>query len=97
MAQPRHVFETYIKASEDRIWQALTDPELTSRYFFDARIAATWEMGAPYRYDVDGRAVITGEVIEADPPKRLVMSFSATTAPTTCSRRKTALRPRRRR
>ena len=36
MAQPRHVFETYIKASQDRIWQALIDPELTSRYFFDA-------------------------------------------------------------
>ena len=29
MAQPRHVFETYIKASQDRIWQALIDPELT--------------------------------------------------------------------
>ena len=44
MAQPRHVFETYIKASQDRIWQALIDPELTSRYFFDARVArrGTW-------------------------------------------------------
>jgi uncharacterized protein YndB with AHSA1/START domain len=77
MAQPRHVFETYIKASQDRIWQALTDPQLTSRYFFDARVASTWDVGAPYRYDVDGRAVITGEVLEADPPKRLVMSFRA--------------------
>ena len=53
MAQPRHVFETYIQASQDRIWQALTDPELTSRSFFDERVAST-------------------EVIEADPPKRLV-------------------------
>ena len=51
MAQPRHVFETYIKASQDRIWQALIDPELTSRYFFDARVASTWDVGAPYRYD----------------------------------------------
>ena len=76
MAQPRHVFETYIKASQDRIWQALIDPELTSRYFFDARVASTWDVGAPYRYEIDGRgAVIAGEVIEADPPKRLVLSF----------------------
>ena len=78
MAQPRHVFETYIKASQDRIWQALIDPDLTSRYFFDARVASTWDVGAPYRYEIDGRgAVIAGEVIEADPPKRLVLSFRA--------------------
>jgi uncharacterized protein YndB with AHSA1/START domain len=78
MAQPRHVFETYVKASQDRIWQALIDPELTSRYFFDARVESTWDVGAPYRYEIDGRgAVIAGEVIEADPPKRLVLSFRA--------------------
>ena len=78
MAQPRHVFETYIKASQDRIWQALTDPELTSRYFFDARVASTWDVGSPYHYEIDKRGpVIAGEVIEADPPKRLVLSFRA--------------------
>ncbi len=78
MAQPRHVFETYIKASQERIWQALTDPDLSARYFFGSRVASSWEVGAPYTYDMDGGGTaVTGEIIEIDPPKRLVMTFRA--------------------
>ncbi len=77
MAQPRHVFETYIKASQDRIWQALTDPELTARYFFGTRVESSWEVGAPYSYSMSARVAIAGEIVEVDPPKRLVMTFRA--------------------
>ena len=40
MAYPRHVFETYIKASAEQIWEGLTDPDFTRKYFFHWRSTA---------------------------------------------------------
>jgi len=76
MAGTRHVYETYIKASPEQIWGALTDPKFTERWYFGTMIQSGWEPGDDYQYVMpDGSAAITGTVVEIDPPRRLVMSF----------------------
>jgi uncharacterized protein YndB with AHSA1/START domain/DNA-binding transcriptional ArsR family regulator len=84
---PAHVYEIYIRTTPERLWQALTDPELTQQYaFFGSRIESDWRVGSPYSYtNPVGGKVITGEVLEIDPPRRLVLSWNAVFAdiPTT--------------
>ena len=76
MAHPRHVFETYIKASAEQIWEGLTRPEFTEKYFFHCAINCGWEPNSTYTYDLpDGSPALRGEILECDPPHRLVMSF----------------------
>lgn len=74
---PAHVATVYIHATPDAIWQAITQPEFTRRYYYDCAVESDWRPGSPYRYHVDGTAHIVGELIEVDPPRRLVMTFRA--------------------
>jgi uncharacterized protein YndB with AHSA1/START domain len=64
------VYQVFIKAAPERIWQAITTPELSARYFHGARIQA-----GPERYlshGPDGAVWGDGPVFEFDPPRRLV-------------------------
>jgi uncharacterized protein YndB with AHSA1/START domain/DNA-binding transcriptional ArsR family regulator len=75
-SKPEHVYEIYIQSPPERIWQALTDPEMTTRYFFGSRIESDFAPGAPYVYrGPDGNAMLSGEILESEPPRRLVMTF----------------------
>ena len=48
MSAPRHVYEIFVQASPRRVWQAITDPEYTRRYFHRTAIESTFEPGAGY-------------------------------------------------
>ena len=76
--EPKHVYEIYIRATPERIWQALTDSELVKRYYFGSVIESDFKPGSPivYRQAEGGRVDIEGEIIEADPPRRLVHTFA---------------------
>jgi len=79
MADPKlkHVYEIYIRAPPKQLWQAITDPVFTQQYFYGSSVKSTFKSGAPVTYaDPDGGAMILGKVIEADPPHRLVTTFS---------------------
>jgi uncharacterized protein YndB with AHSA1/START domain len=78
MPKPRHVHEIFIRTTPDRLWQALTDPQFTTRYYNGCAVTSTWERGTQYSYSSDQDSVIVGEIIEADPPRRLVMTFTLT-------------------
>ncbi len=73
------VFEIYIKTTPERLWEAITDPEIRSKYNFGARVTSDWtpgsrfEMGAPKAPGLLGE----GENLEVDPPRRLVQSMVA--------------------
>jgi uncharacterized protein YndB with AHSA1/START domain/DNA-binding transcriptional ArsR family regulator len=77
--RPAFVHEVYIRTSAERLWQALTDPSMTERYYYGGRVRCDdWRAGERYAYLGPGDVeLITGEIVEADPPHRLVMSFSA--------------------
>jgi uncharacterized protein YndB with AHSA1/START domain/DNA-binding transcriptional ArsR family regulator len=78
MSAPKHVYEIYIRATPERVWQAITDPELTERYYYGTRVESDWQPGSRYVYRrPDGSDQLIGEVLEVDPPKRLVTTFSA--------------------
>jgi uncharacterized protein YndB with AHSA1/START domain len=74
--KPQHVHVVYIRTSPERLWQALTDPELTKDYYYGSSVVSTWEAGAPYAYRTDAGDAIVGEVLESVPPRRLVMTFT---------------------
>lgn len=75
---PAHVYEIYVRTTPEALWDALTDPARTARYFFGTRAESTWKTGAPVLYLVDGKANTAGEVVEADPPHRLVTTWNHT-------------------
>jgi uncharacterized protein YndB with AHSA1/START domain/DNA-binding transcriptional ArsR family regulator len=77
--RPAFVHEIYIRTTAERLWQALTDPLMTERYYYGGRVRCDdWRAGEPYSYlgagDVE---LIRGEIVEAEAPHRLVMTFSA--------------------
>jgi uncharacterized protein YndB with AHSA1/START domain len=73
------VFEIYIKTTPERLWEAITDPEIRSRYNFGVRIESEWTAGSPYTSGAMGGSVpiAEGENLEVDPPHRLVQSMRA--------------------
>jgi uncharacterized protein YndB with AHSA1/START domain len=71
------VFEIYIKTTPDRLWQAITDPEMRRKYTFGAVFTSTWEPGSHYQALGHGNLIAEGENLEVDPPRRLVQSFHA--------------------
>lgn len=76
MAKPIHVYQTYIRADVARVWQAITDPAFTARYFHAQRFESSLEPGTPYRFvGGDGTTSVEGTVVEADPPRRLVITW----------------------
>jgi uncharacterized protein YndB with AHSA1/START domain len=74
------VFEIYIRTTPDRLWEAITDPDIRARYNFGAGVVSTWEPGSLYEMGAPaaGRVLASGENLEVEPPRRLVQSFRAT-------------------
>ncbi len=73
------VFEIYIKTTPERLWEAITDPELRSKYSFGVGIESDWTTGSSYQasHAAVGMPISEGENLEVDPPRRLVQSFNA--------------------
>jgi uncharacterized protein YndB with AHSA1/START domain len=67
------VYQVFIKASPEQIWDAITNPEFTTRYFYGSVVESTFEPGAPYAGWAADRSqqYVDGEVLEADPPRLL--------------------------
>ena len=77
------VFEIYIKTTPERLWQAITDPELRRRYSFGVVVASDYTPGSTHTATTGpetaspGMPISEGENLEVDPPRRLVQSFRA--------------------
>jgi uncharacterized protein YndB with AHSA1/START domain len=73
------IFEIYIKTTPERLWQAITDPDMRAKYTFGVRVEADWEKGSHYR-GVSANApmpIFEGDILEIDPPHKLVQSYDA--------------------
>jgi uncharacterized protein YndB with AHSA1/START domain len=73
------VFEIYIKTTPERLWEAITDPQLRAKYTFGVGVESDWTNGSPYSavHSASGTPISEGENLEVDPPRRLVQSFRA--------------------
>ena len=72
------VFEIYIKTTPERLWEAITDPEMRAKYSFGVATISDWTTGSDYRSGVPGVIDIAeGENVEVDPPNRLIQTFTA--------------------
>jgi DNA-binding transcriptional ArsR family regulator len=77
------VFEIYIKTTPERLWQAITDPEMRRKYTFGLVIESDWKPGSSYKGTAGNTTIapntpiLEGENLEVDPPRRLVQSFRA--------------------
>jgi uncharacterized protein YndB with AHSA1/START domain len=74
---PAHVYEIFIRASRERIWNALIDPEYTTRYFHGTRFESSFEPGAPYvsRIVAQDLLAVDGTIEVFEPPSRLVYTW----------------------
>lgn len=76
MEKPKFVYVTYIRTTPEKLWQALTDPEFTRKFWVGTWQDCAWKKGASWRIKIpDGTVTDSGEVIEIDPPRRLVLSW----------------------
>lgn len=73
-AQTTQIYELFIRATPERIWEAITQPEFTSRYFHGATIETTPEVR---RSSLDRGLDDVQEVLEYEPPHRLVHGWSS--------------------
>ncbi len=92
-----YVHKVYIRASAERIWDAITRPEWTARYGYTGLVDSDWQPGSPFvfhptpEFKASAEAggfpcpdpVIDGEVVEADAPRRLVTTWRMLMDPTT--------------
>jgi len=74
--KPKTVYVTYIAATPERVWQALTQPEFTKQYFAGFAIDVEPREGGAFRMLYpDGRVHIAGRVIEWSPPRRFACTW----------------------
>ena len=79
MTKPKFVYVTYISSTQEKVFNALTDPEMTKQYWVRHRNASDWTPGSDYRaiHPKAPGMLSEGENLEVDPPRRLVQSFTA--------------------
>ncbi len=76
MARSTFVYVTYIRTTPEKLWSALTDAEFMKQYWFGTHCESRWTAGSPWKMVYpDGRITDAGEIVEAEPPRRLVIRW----------------------
>jgi uncharacterized protein YndB with AHSA1/START domain len=71
------VYQLYIKASQEEVWEAITNPQTVAKFFLGAQVESTYEVGTKLRSLSPDRSQVWGDntILECDPPRRLVHSW----------------------
>jgi uncharacterized protein YndB with AHSA1/START domain len=76
MAQSEFVYVTYIRATAEKLWRALIEPDFTRQFWMGTTQESEWTTGASWRIaKSDGSTADSGEVLEIEPRKRLVLKW----------------------
>jgi len=76
MPRSTFVYVTYIGTTPEKLWAALTDPEFARQYWFGCHCESEWTKGSPWKLvSSDGETLDAGAIVEADPPRRLVIRW----------------------
>ncbi len=70
------VYVTFIRTTPAKLWAALTDPEFVRQYWFGTTVVCDWKKGSPWKMvGRDGSLMDSGEILEIDPPRRMVIRW----------------------
>ena len=70
------VYVTFIRTTPGKLWEALTEPQFIRQYWFGISIECGWEKGSPWKMArPDGSLTDSGEILEIDPPRRMVIRW----------------------
>jgi uncharacterized protein YndB with AHSA1/START domain len=76
MARSTFVYVTYIRTTPEKLWSALTDAEFMKQYWFGMHCESQWTVGSSWKLvSDDGQIFDAGEIVEAEPPRRLVIRW----------------------
>jgi len=77
------VFEIYIRTTPERLWEAIADPEIRSKYNFGASVQSDWAVGSRIELTAQAGEILLseGEILEIDPPRKLVHTMIAHFSP----------------
>ena len=76
MARSTFVYVTYIRTTPEKLWSALTDPEFMKQYWFGVHGESRWTAGSSWKsVSPRGQILDAGEIVEAEPPRRLVIRW----------------------
>ena len=77
--QTTQLYQVFIKAAPEQLWEAITKPEFTARYFHGSLIESDLEPGTPYQgWSPDHAQLwVDGLIIESDPPRRLSHTWTS--------------------
>lgn len=76
MDKSEFVYVTYIRTTPERLWQTLIEPEFTRQFWMGTTQESEWKSGAAWRIaKPDGTSADSGEILEIEPQKRLVLKW----------------------
>ena len=76
MARSTFVYVSYIRTTPEKLWSALTDAEFMKQYWFGVHGESQWTAGSPWKsVSPQGQILDAGEIVEAEPPRRLVIRW----------------------
>ena len=76
MARSTFVYVTYIRTTPEKLWSALTDAQFIEQYWFGMHCESGFAAGSPWKLvSGDGQLYDSGEIVEAEPPRRLVIRW----------------------
>jgi uncharacterized protein YndB with AHSA1/START domain len=76
MAESQFVYVIYIRTTPEKLWQALIEPEFTRQFWAETWQESEWKPGASWRIMIpDGRVADTGEIVEFEPYRRIVLTW----------------------
>lgn len=76
MAESCFVYVTYIRTTTEKLWQSLIAPEFTRRYWLGMWHESDWQPGSAWRIMIpDGRVGHSGEIVEIEPGRKLVLKW----------------------
>ncbi len=82
MTRSTFVYVTYIRTTPEELWSALTDVEFMNQYWFGNHCESQWTAGSPWKLvSGAGQILDAGEIIEAEPPRRLVIRWQHQSKP----------------
>ena len=76
MQRSEFIYVTYIRTTPEKLWEALTNPKFHRQFFYGTTHDCEWKKGSPWRLMIpDGRVADSGEVLDVDPSKLLVLKW----------------------